>query len=51
MEKLLSKMKTENKHNQTIRKEDLDIEMEHVIQWMKTVTTKYENKNDYHCLF
>ena len=37
-------MNIENKYNQTIRKEDLDIGMEYMITAMKCVTTEHGNK-------
>ena len=44
MDKRLSDIKFENKHNRTIRKEDLDIKMEYTIKAMKCVTPKYRKK-------
>ena len=44
MQKLLSKMKMENKYNQTIRKQNLDIGIEYTIKAMKCVIAKYGNK-------
>ena len=37
-------MKGENKFNRTVKKEDLDIEMEYAIKGMKCLITKYGKK-------
>ena len=44
MANILREMKIENKHDQTIRTEDLDIGMEYTIIGMNNVTNIYEYK-------